>query len=274
MRLLRRLYRLARLVPHLFVGLWLAATRLPRQPPPQTESEWNTVRRWHLRALELIGVDVHFHGTAATGPVLFTSNHVSWLDIAGLATVLDAGFIGKRELARWPVLGFLITRGGTIYIDRGGRGAAANAAAEMARRLERGDRVAVFPEGTTSDGNDIRRFHPRLFEAARETNVPVQPVALRYDHPAAPFVDDVPFALHVWRVLGAPRITLDIWLLPPIAPQGLERRALARLAEQAVGDIVRGMPGVQAPAIASADGALAPAHAEAGEEQHRAGDHD
>lgn len=242
MHLIRRLFRLIRLVPHVFRGLWWAAARLPRQPPPRTESEWYTVREWNRRALALFGVDAQVHGTAATGPALFVANHVSWLDIAGLASVLDASFIGKRELEHWPVLSFLITRGGTIYIDRGARGAVANVAEQMTQRLRDGYSVIIFPEGTTGTGDDIRRFHPQLFQAAQQAQVPVQPVALRYDSPVAAFVGNVPFLRHVWRVLGTRRLTLDVWLLPPISPHGLERRALARLAEQAVGDVVRGMP--------------------------------
>lgn len=242
MLLFRRLFRLARLIPHLLLGLWWAATRLPRQPPPRTEHEWDTVRVWHRRLLELMGVEVQIHGTVAHGPVLFAANHVSWLDIAGLATVIDAGFIGKRELAHWPMIGFLITRGGTIYIDRGGRGAAANAIDAMSQRLQQGDRVVVFPEATTSPGDDIRRFHPRLFEAARRTDAPVQPVALRYDNPTAAFVDNIGFLRHLWRVLAAPHITLEISLLPPIRPCGLERRTLAGFAEEAVAGVIRGTP--------------------------------
>lgn len=240
MRLCRRLLRLLRLLPHLAVGLWHAATRLPAQPPPRTEAEWATVRNWHRRALELLGVEVRIHGTPATGPTLFVSNHVSWLDIGTLSTVVDAGFIGKHELARWPVLGFLIRRGGTIFIERGGRGAAANAADEMGRRLERGERVAVFPEGTTSDGSHVRRFHPRLFEAARHARVPVQPVALVYDNAAAAFIDEEPFLRHLWRVLGEPGIGVDVRLLPPIEPAGRDRRALAREARAVIGDAMRG----------------------------------
>jgi 1-acyl-sn-glycerol-3-phosphate acyltransferase len=242
MLLFRRLIRLARLIPHLLLGLWWAATRLPRQPPPRTEHEWDTVRVWHRRLLKLMGIEVRIHGTVVQGPVLFAANHVSWLDIAGLATVIDAGFIGKRELANWPLIGFLITRGGTIYIERGGRGAAANAIDAMSQRLYQGDRVAVFPEATTSSGNDIRRFHPRLFEAARRADVPVQPIALRYDQSVAAFVDDIGFLRHLWRVLAAPHITLDISLLPPIRPRGLERRTLAGFAEEAVAGVIRGTP--------------------------------
>lgn len=250
MRLCRRLLRLLRLLPHLAVGLWRAATRLPAQPPPRTEPEWATVRNWHRRALELMGVEVRIHGAPSTGPTLFVSNHVSWLDIGTLSTVVDAGFIGKQELARWPVLGFLIRRGGTIFIERGGRDAATNAAVEMTRRLARGERVAVFPEGTTSDGSDVRRFHPRLFEPAQRTGVPVQPVALAYDSPCAAFIDDEPFLRHLWRVLAQPRIGVDVWLLPPIDPAGRDRRTVAGQAQAVIGDTLRGLPAAAAGATA------------------------
>lgn len=239
---LRRPLRLLRLLPHLALGLWQAATRLPAVPPPRTEREWATVRNWHRRALEHIGIDVRIHGTPATGPALFVANHVSWLDIGTLSTVVDAGFIGKQELARWPVLGFLIRRGGTIFIERGGRGAAASAAEEMTRRLARGERVAVFPEGTTSDGSEVRRFHPRLLEAAQRTGVPVQPVALVYDSPDAAFVDDEPFLRHLWRILARPRTGVDVWLLPPIVPAGHDRSTLAREARAAIAAAVDGPP--------------------------------
>lgn len=261
---IRRLYRLARLLPHLFVGLWHAATRLPEDPPPRTEFQWRTVRQWHRRLLRLAGVRLRIHGTPAAAPALFAANHVSWLDIGALASVLDAGFIGKRELQHWPVLGFLITRGGTIYIDRGGRGAAANVSEQMGRRLAQGDCVTVFPEGTTTNGADIRRFHPRLFEPARQTGAPVQPIALVYSDPVAAFVEDVPFLRHLWRVLAAPRITVDVWLLPPIPTQGLGRRALARLAEQAVADVVRGIPPTAA--ASGPEGPTAPIRGVAGEQ--------
>ena len=242
MRTLRRLFRLSRLLPHIAFGMLLARWVMPAQPPPRTEREWATLRNWHRKALAIVGVHVRLHGECAEGPVLFAANHVSWLDIGALSTVIDAGFIGKSELRDWPVLGFLIARGGTIFIRRGGRDAAATAAAEMAKRLARGDRAAVFPEGTTTRGFDMRHFHPRLFEAARKTGVPVQPVAVVYDSPVAPFVDDDTFPLHLWQIMGEPRITVDVHLLPPIDTRDRDRRSIARDAEQAVREVVHALP--------------------------------
>ncbi len=233
MRLFRRLFRLCRLIPHVAKGVWDSATLLPAGRPPRGEQEWHTVRRWFAKALRIVGVEVRLHGEPVQGAAVFVSNHISWLDIGALNTVIDAGFIGKSELRHWPVLGFLIARGGTVFIERGGAGAAANATREMAERLGQGDRVALFPEGTTTNGT-MRRFHPRLFEAARVTGAPIQPVAVRYDNDAAPFVDDETFMSHLWGLLGEPRISVDVWLLPPIATAERDRRSIARDAETAI----------------------------------------
>lgn len=241
MRLLRRLSRLARLIPHVARGAWDSATILPADRPPRGAREWHTVQRWFVKAMRIAGVRVRVHGEMADGAALVVSNHISWLDIGALNTVIDAGFIGKAELEHWPVLGFLIARGGTVFIERGGAGAAANATREMIQRLEQGDRVAVFPEGTTTRGT-MRRFHPRLFEAARVTGAPVQPVALQYDNPAAPFVDDEGFLRHLWGILGEKRITVDVWLLPPVETAHRDRRSISRAAETAIRQQLEALP--------------------------------
>jgi lyso-ornithine lipid O-acyltransferase len=254
MRLMRRLFRFCRLLPHLLRGLWLAVTRMPRNPPPRTEAQWQLVRWWHGRLLELVGIRVRIHGQACPGPVLFVANHVSWLDISALLTCIDAGFIGKRELRDWPVLGLLIRRGGTIFIERGGRGAAAAAVEEMIVRLDRGDRAAVFPEGTTSPGESVRRFHPRLFDAALRTGVPVQPVALRYSRTDLAFVDDEPFLRNLWRLLGESDMHLEVDLLPTIQPEGHDRRRLAEISHRRIADTL------MRPAGAPAHGHVNPGH--------------
>ncbi len=102
MRLLRRLTRMIRLLPHIVRGLWRARTILPRDRPPRGRREWDTVRHWIYRALDIVGVEVRVHGQLPDGPALVVSNHISWLDLGALIPVVDAGFIGKSELAHWP----------------------------------------------------------------------------------------------------------------------------------------------------------------------------
>lgn len=253
MPLLRRLGRLARLLPHLVRGLWLAARRMPADLPPHTEAQWRLVRGWHRRTLELMGIDLRVHGAPARGPVLFVANHVSWLDISALLTTIDAGFVGKQELRDWPVLGLLVRRGGTIFIRRGSRGAADSAVTEMARRLAAGHRAAVFPEGTTSQGDRVGRFHPRLFDAALRTGASIQPVALRYSHRSAAYTGGDSFLATLWRILGERDLTIDVHVLPAIDPAGRDRRGLAEAAQRSVSAVVCPAPPAGAPASGAAD---------------------
>jgi len=226
---------MCRAVLHMLRGMWWARTRLPATPPPRTDDQWALVRRWHHGGLSILGVRVHIHGEPAERPVLFVSNHISWVDIPAMLTVIDAGFVGKSELRTWPGLGLLIVRGGTIFIERGGRDAAASANMEMARRLAAGGSAAVFPEGTTTrGGNATRRFHPRLFEAARSTGARVQPIAITYDNPATAFVDNDRFLSHFWRLLGEREVNCHVHLLPPIETAGRDRRSIAAQAERAI----------------------------------------
>lgn len=251
MRTLRRLFRLSRLLLHLAKGFWWGWRRLPAGSPPQTAAHWATVREWQRQALAILGVHVRVHGERIDGPVLFVSNHISWIDIGAMLTVIDAGFVGKAELRDWPLLAFLVVRGGTIFIQRGARDAAASAAEEMARRLSRGDSAAVFPEGTTTrGGNHMRRFHPRIFEGARRVGARVQPIAIVYDNPVAAYVDDDGFWAHVWRVLGEPRIHCDLHLLAPVETAGRDRRSIATEAEAKVGSVVRTLPPADREAVA------------------------
>ena len=114
------------------------------------------------------------------GATLFVANHVSWIDITALHSQRMMGFVAKREISRWPVVGWLATRGETIYHERGNTESLGGVLHEMLARLRAGRSVGVFPEGRTRDGHEIGPFHARIFLAAVEAGVPVQPVALRY----------------------------------------------------------------------------------------------
>lgn len=239
MRIFRQIFRMTLALLHLVQGMWWAKTRMPADPPPRTDAQWALVRRWHRRGLKIVGVRVHVHGERAERPVLFVSNHISWIDISALLTVIDAGFVGKSELRDWPGLGLVIVRGGTIFIERGQREAATQVTTELARRLASGGSAAVFPEATTSRGGEaMRRFHSRLFEAARQTGARVQPIAITYDSPLAPYVDNDHFLGHFWRILGERRIHCHVHLLTPIETEGRDRRSICKEAEAAVRAVV------------------------------------
>jgi 1-acyl-sn-glycerol-3-phosphate acyltransferase len=149
---------------------WPVAQRIPQ--------------RWQQIARRLIGMRVTVVGSPARPPLLILSNHVSWLDITALGSVLPVSFIAKSEVAGWPVFGTLARLQRTIFIDRTRRLKAGEAAAAIARRIGNGDNMVLFAEGTTGDGNAVLPFRSALLGAASAaTGVPeitAQPVAIAY----------------------------------------------------------------------------------------------
>lgn len=169
---------------------------------------------------------------------LLVANHVSWLDIPAVGALGEITFVSKDEVRSWPVLGGFAKAAGTLFIKRGGYQTAA-VIAQIRDRIDQGASVLVFPEGTTSDGHRLRRFHPRLLAAVEAGAHRVQPVAVRYGSgtepdPVAPFVGDDTLAAHLRRVLRHPGIGAQIAFLEPLDPAGLDRRALAGAVRDAI----------------------------------------
>jgi 1-acyl-sn-glycerol-3-phosphate acyltransferase len=167
---------------------------------------------------------------------MFVANHVSWVDIVALHGFRMMGFVAKREIASWPVVGWLATMGETIYHQRGSQESLGGVLHEMLARLRDGRAVGVFPEGRTRGGEEVGPFHARIFLAAVEANVPVQPVALRYGEGASrqtvvAFGPTESFAANMLRLLGEPGDVADVIFLEPILPGDTDgRRRLAEIA--------------------------------------------
>lgn len=160
-------------------------------------------------------------GGGATG-VLLLVNHVSWIDIFALDAVLPSRFVAKAEIARWPLLGQLVTLVGTLYIERGRRHAVALINHKVRDRLLAGEAIALFPEGTTTDGTSLLPFHSNLIAPAFDANAEVWPVALRYtergEHTtAAAFAGDTTLVECAWNILVARDLAVDVAFLAPIA---------------------------------------------------------
>lgn len=235
---LRRLIRLPLLVLHLLLGVFLTVLVVrgdPRRLPPLSRR----VVQWWLGAIAtVLGVRVTVAGEPGPGPVLMTSPHLSWLDIAVLGGADECVFLSKEEVRRWPVVGWLAARAGTLFISRGLRHSMEAAVADIATVLGRGRRVVIFPEGTTTDGT-LRRFKGRLLQAAIDAGVPVQPVMLRYPgnggtHPQVPFVGDTSLVEHIWELSAARGVRAEVAYLAPIPAAGHTPRELTRHAERAV----------------------------------------
>ncbi len=229
----RRAVRLARLALHVLTGLVLAHTLLPglrwRHRPRGGDG---LVRWWSHRLVRILGVEIVIEGRAPPPPVLFVSNHLSWLDIPVLRAAFDTTFVSKAEVRRWPAVGRLAHRAGTLFLERGRPEATARIAERMTWMLARGQSVLIFPEGTTSLGTSLRRFHGRLYSPAIHTGVSVQALALAYSdgagpHAAVPFVDDQEFLPHLWALVASPRVVATVRCCQPVTAARRERRQLA-----------------------------------------------
>ena len=244
MKALTALWLMARGGAHLAGGWWTIRTRFPALPAAEREAR---VQQWARRFLEIWRIDLQVHGQPpAQGPVLLAANHISWLDILVLHAAGFCRFVSKADVKRWPVIGMLATGAGTLYIERESRRDALRVVHHMREALARGEVVAVFPEGTTSDGAALLPFHANLLQAAISARAPVQPVGLSFVDgrsgrlSLAPiYVGDDSLIASVWRTLTTPGLCAVVRYGAPQPAEGRERRAWAAELRGAVA-VLRG----------------------------------
>lgn len=231
MRLPIALWRLLCLLLHLLHGLLIIWLRFGRLDARGRQRE---VRWWSGALLRRLGIDLQTDGLAKPGAKLLLANHVSWLDIAAIHAVIpEARFVSKSDVKHWPVVGFLTSAVGTLFIERASKRDALRVVHQCAEALEAGDTVAVFPEGTTGLGPEPLPFHGNLLQAAISTEAPVQPVALRWHEPAqrfssaAQYVGDTSLLQSLWRIVCARGLGVRVQVLPPMVTAHADRRALA-----------------------------------------------
>lgn len=204
------------------------------------------IRDWHAAVCRAHGIEVEVHGSPLPG-ALYASNHVSWLDIPVLASQVEGSrFLSKAEVRGWPLVGLLARRSGTLFITRGQ--GQHEASRQIAEALREGHGVMLFAEGTTTDGLSLRRFHPRLLQAAVETGTPIQPVAIRYldadgqPNPRAAYAHGDGVMDTFRRVVGEDGIRAEVHFLPPIQPADLPRSQIAALAHSRVAETLGFVP--------------------------------
>ncbi|AKC86630.1 lysophospholipid acyltransferase family protein [Pseudoxanthomonas suwonensis] len=243
-RSFRYLYRIPLLLLHVLLPLPLTLLCLA---PPLARIPWGpetlgdrAVRAWSAGLLRIFGFRLRRFGTPLPGATLFVANHVSWIDIETLHSQRMMGFVAKREIAGWPLVGWLAARGQTIFHQRGSTDSLNGVLGQMVERLRSGKSVGVFPEGRTRGGHEVGPFHARIFLAAVEAQVPVQPVALRYGErgEAQTLVAFAPrenFVANFFRLLGERARAAEVHFLEPIPPGDIGgRRRIAELARERI----------------------------------------
>jgi 1-acyl-sn-glycerol-3-phosphate acyltransferase len=168
---------------------------------------------------------------------LVCSNHLTYLDILVYAATAPCVFVSKREVSRWPAFGFFARCGGTIFIDRQSRTSAEKVTRQMAAVLESGVPVLLFPEGTSTDGATVQRFHPTLLEAAVELSQEMTAAAIGYRAQGGEERDicwygDAPFLPHLLRSLSFAAITAEVEFHPDRTVYSDRKTAALELREQ------------------------------------------
>jgi 1-acyl-sn-glycerol-3-phosphate acyltransferase len=199
----------------------------------------------------LIGLTVRVVGEEAkpgNRPVVFVSNHSSWLDVPVLGGQLDACFIAKSEVSRWPLVSTIAWLGRTVFVSRK-RGATVSERDSMRGRLAVGDNLILFPEGTTSDGSRVMPFRSTFFAIVEGERPPlIQPISVAYDRlgglptgracrPLFAWYGDMDIASHFWRLAQCRGLRATVLLHAPLDPALFaDRKTLARAVWGTVAD--------------------------------------
>lgn len=243
-RAVRYLYRVPLLLLHIVLGVLLCGLILSwnkhrimvdgREPFAHRMIRW-----WSTVLMRIFGLRSVRIGTPLADPVLFVANHTSWIDIELLHSQRAACFVAKAEIARWPLVGWLAASGGTIFHRRGSNHSLAAVMQAMVERLRGGRSVAVFPEGGTGHNGVLKVFHARIFQAALDASVPVQPVALRFARNGrrvidAGFREHENFMGNLLRMLGEAPLDAEVHFLTAVPAMPDARRRMAELSRERI----------------------------------------
>lgn len=233
------LFRASRLLCHLAYGTLLAmAYPLLRLSLRQT-----VLKRWSIELLAILHVRLEIigrHSAAAGQGPLLVANHISWLDVFAINAIRPSCFIAKSEVSDWPLIGLLCRRMQTIFIERDIRRDTMRINSQAGETLHAGETVVLFPEGTSTDGTQVRHFHTSLFQCAIDRQAAILPVAIRYHDGTgshcndAAFIGDMNLLESLQNVLSSPSLHVTLTLLEPPATEGKNRRILAAETQAAI----------------------------------------
>ncbi len=235
------IYRGIRLVIHLLYGLLIAATILSFFKPEKRDK---IISYWSRGLVGIFNIRLIVQGDRPTWQsrgILFIANHISWFDIFALNSVRTIRFIAKLDIRGWPILGWFVEKGNTLFIDRSKRSEATRMVEITAKALENGDLLAFFPEGTTTDGTHLLPFKASLIQAAINTQTTVWPVAIQYLNAEGKidinmgYYGDISLAGSMLKMLKIHQPTMILSYLEPLSfSSDISRTDLAELAKSQI----------------------------------------
>jgi 1-acyl-sn-glycerol-3-phosphate acyltransferase len=194
----------------------LLRSLLARLSGPDTlerRAQWN--HESGVFVMDFLGVGFKVTGKSPERG-LIVANHLSYLDVLVFGAALPCYLVSKAEISRWPFFGILARAGGTLFVDRSSRVSAETVQEQIAERLKGPVPVLFFPEGTSSDGTQLLRFHSRFYTPAVDAGIPVTSAAIRYlpgdNSPESElcWYGNAPFLPHIWKTLGAPNFCCEL----------------------------------------------------------------
>lgn len=229
--------------------LWLLFPRLER------DGKLRHIQRWAGKVLLILEIEVQCDGPSpATRAGLLVANHLSWLDILVIQSLRPGVFVAKTEVRHWPLLGWMARTCATIFVERSSRKSARTMIDDTLTAFQQGYSVIAFPEGTSSNGSDLARFHANIFEGAIKARTHVQPVTLRYldaatgrPSDAALFTGDMTLVSSLRKVMAKSALKAHVHLGAGIPSMGHSRKSLAIQAHR----IIRAQLTSQRPGLAS-----------------------
>jgi lyso-ornithine lipid O-acyltransferase len=237
----RRMRRLLCLTVAVFYGLWEHRKLRPNASPAEC-AVW--LNETCARGLKSIDVQLSVEGQRSVHG-LIVSNHVSYLDILSYSAAVPCLFISKADVADWPIFGRYARWAGSVFVRRHDRTDAARANVSVGESLDSGVPVVLFPEGTTTDGSRVLRFHSTMLQPAIDAGAPITPCSIQYEledgdvgHEVC-WWGDMTLLPHVWNLLSKKSIRVHILFGEPIAA-GQDRKKLSRILHEQVAGLHEG----------------------------------
>lgn len=211
------------------------------------------VSYFSARGLQTVGIRTTGTARVPSGGSLVVANHLSYLDILVMASFFPAVFVTSLDLGKESIIGSICRIAGCVFVNRRSPFGLQKEIAEIARLINEGHTVVIFPEATTSDGRGVAQFRSALLEAAGQAQAPIQPLCFNYrDVDGEPlsaenrdrmfYYGGMTFFPHVFRLTAITSATVEVTPLPPVMPGTRNRKDAARTVEDAIRAAYRPIP--------------------------------
>ena len=206
---------------------------------------WRQVilKSWARAFVRISKMKIEIIGKPPSPPFFLVCNHLSYTDVPALRAVVDGVFVAKGEIENWFLAGKICRDMGTIFINRSNRRDIPRAGAEIIKRLQQGEGVVVFPEGTSTKGETILPFNSSFLEFAAKSDLPVSYASITYSTPpdvpkaseTVSWWDEKTFGEHLWYLFQAREFTATInFGTAPV--KSTDRKELARTLREKVSE--------------------------------------